>query len=73
MGNLLSLITFIPSIAALILVLLSRGNSEESQRNVKYLALAATVFTFVVSLVMLFGFDHSSTGFQFVEERSWFL
>ena len=73
MGNLLSLITFIPSIAALILVLLSRGDSEESQRNVKYLALAATVFTFVVSLVMLFGFDHFSTGFQFVEERSWFL
>ncbi len=73
MGNLLSLITFIPSIAALILLLLSRGDSEESQRNVKYLALAATVFTFVVSLVMLFGFDHSSTGFQFVEERSWFL
>ena len=73
MGNLLSLITFIPSIAALILVLLSRGDSEESQRNVKYLALAATIFTFVVSLVMLFGFDHSSTGFQFVEERSWLL
>ena len=73
MGNLLSLITFIPSIAALILVLLSRGDSEESQRNVKYLALAATLFTFVVSLVMLFGFDHSSTGFQFVEERSWLL
>ena len=73
MGNLLSLITFIPLIAALILVLLSRGDSEESQRNVKYLALAATVFTFVVSLVMLFGFDHSSTGFQFVEERSWLL
>ena len=73
MGNLLSLITFIPSIAALILVLLSRGDSEESQRNVKYLALAATVFTFVVSLVMLFGFDHSSTSFQFVEERSWLL
>ena len=73
MGNLLSLITFIPSIAALILVLLSRGDSEESQRNVKYLALAATVFTFVVSLVMLFGFDHSSAGFQFVEERSWLL
>jgi NADH-quinone oxidoreductase subunit M len=73
MGNLLSLITFIPSIAALILVLLSRGDSEESQRNVKYLALAATVFTFVVSLVMLFGFDHSSIGFQFVEERSWLL
>mgnify|MGYP003322234760 CR=1 FL=1 len=52
MGNLLSLITFIPSIAALILVLLSRGDSEESQRNVKYLALAATVFTFVVSLAV---------------------
>ena len=73
MSNLLSLVTFIPLVAALVLGLLSRGDSEDTQRNVKYLALAATVFTFVVSLVMLFGFDPNFTGFQFVEEHRWLL
>ena len=42
MSNLLSLITFIPLVAAIILALLARGDGEASQRNVKYLALAAT-------------------------------
>jgi NADH-quinone oxidoreductase subunit M len=73
MSNLLSLVTFIPLVAAVILALLARGDSEDSQRNVKYLALAATVFTFVASLMVLFGFDSSDTGFQFVEEHSWLL
>ena len=73
MSNLLSLVTFIPLVAAVILALLSRGDSEDSQRNVKYLALAATVFTFVASLMVLFGFDSSNPGFQFVEEHSWLL
>ena len=73
MSNLLSLVTFIPLFAAVILALLARGDNEDSKRNVKYLALAATVFTFVASLMVLFGFDSSDTGFQFVEEHSWFL
>ena len=72
MSNLLSLITFIPLVAALVLAALSRGDSKDTQLNVKYLALAATVFTFVASLVMLFGFDPNFTGFQFVEERNGF-
>ena len=42
MSNLLSLITFIPLVAAIILALLARGDGEASQINVKYLALAAT-------------------------------
>ena len=73
MSNLLSLVTFIPLFAAVILALLARGDNEDSKRNVKYLALAATVFTFVASLMVLFGFNSSDTGFQFVEEHSWFL
>ena len=73
MSNLLSLVTFIPLVAAVILALLARGDNEDSQRNVKYLALAATVFTFVASLLLLFGFNSSDTGFQFVEEHSWLL
>jgi NADH-quinone oxidoreductase subunit M len=34
MSNLLSLVTFIPLVAAVILALLSRGDSEDSQRSV---------------------------------------
>ena len=71
--NLLSIITFIPLIAAAILGFLLRGEGEDVERNAKYVALAATTATFVVSLFLLAGFDASDTGFQFVEEGEWIL
>ena len=72
MDNLLSLVTFIPAIAAVILLVL-RGDDADAQRNAKWVALVATTFTFAVSLFVLFGFDPSSPDFQFVEEREWLL
>ncbi len=73
MENLLSIITFLPLIAALVLAFFLRGTDEAAQRNAKWVALIATSFTFLVSLFLLFGFDPSDTGFQFVEERDWLL
>ncbi|WP_147124547.1 NADH-quinone oxidoreductase subunit M [Shimia ponticola] len=73
MDNLLSIITFIPLLAAAILMLFLRGEDEAAQRNAKWLAMIATSATFFVSLILLFGFDPSDTGFQFVEEREWIL
>ena len=73
MDNLLSIITFIPAIAAAILAMFLRGEDAAAQRNAKWVALIATSLTFVVSLFILFGFDPSETGFQFVEERDWLL
>ncbi len=73
MGNLLSLTTFIPLLGAAILALFLRGNDEAAQRNAKWVALATTVATFVVSLFILFGFNAADPGFQFVEEREWLL
>ncbi len=73
MGNLLSLTTFIPLLGAGILALFLRGDDAAAQRNAKWVALATTVFTFVVSLFILAGFDPSDTGFQFVEDRQWLL
>ncbi|MFT4958966.1 MAG: NADH-quinone oxidoreductase subunit M [Paracoccaceae bacterium] len=73
MDNLLSIVTFIPAIAALILAVFLRGEEEAAQRNAKWVALAATGATFVVSLFILFDFDPSNTGFQFVEEGDWLL
>ncbi len=73
MDNLLSIITFIPATAALILALFLRGNDAAAQRNAKWLALLATTATFLVSIFVLVGFDPADTGFQFVEEYDWIL
>ena len=73
MENLLSIITFIPLVAAAILALFLRGDDEAAQRNAKWLALLATSATFLVSLFLLTGFDPADTGFQFVEEYDWIL
>ncbi|MCC5988233.1 MAG: NADH-quinone oxidoreductase subunit M [Pararhodobacter sp.] len=73
MLNLLSIITFTPAVAALILAVFLRGDDEAAQRNAKWLALVATSATFLISLILLFGFDAHDTGFQFVEEREWIL
>ena len=73
MANLLSIITFIPLVAAAILALLLRGDDEAASRNAKWVALTATTATFLVSIFLLTGFNPADTGFQFVEERDWIL
>ncbi|EAQ26974.1 NADH dehydrogenase subunit M [Roseovarius sp. 217] len=73
MDNLLSIVTFIPAVAAAILAVFLRGQDAAAQRNAKWVALIATTLTFVVSLFILFQFDPSNTGFQMVEEREWLL
>ena len=73
MDNLLSIVTFIPAIAAAILGVFLRGEDAAAQRNAKWVALIATTLTFIVSIFILVGFDPDDTGFQFVEERQWLL
>ena len=71
MDNLLSIVTFLPLVAALALALFLRGEDAAAQRNAKWLSFFATSATFVISLFILFQFDPSDTGFQMVEERTW--
>ena len=73
MDNLLSIVTFVPALAALILIIFLRGDEAAAHRNAKWLALIATSVTFLVSLFILLQFDRSDTGFQFVEERTWIM
>ena len=73
MENLLSIITFLPLVAAAVLALFLRGNDAASNRNAKWLALITTTVTFVISLGLLTGFDPSDTAFQFVEEGEWIM
>ncbi len=71
MDSLLSLITFLPLIGAVVLLVFLRGEDPTAQQNAKLLALFTTTATFLLSLFVLFGFDPANTGFQFVEERPW--
>jgi NADH-quinone oxidoreductase subunit M len=71
MQNLLSIITFLPTVAAVILALFLRGDDAAARRNARWLALLATTATFLASLFLIAGFDPADTGFQFVEERDW--
>jgi len=73
MNNLLSIITFLPLVAAAVLALVLRGDDLAAQRNAKLVALVATGATFILSLLILPGFDASDTGFQLVEEANWIM
>ena len=73
MENILSIATFIPLVAAIILGLLLKGDDKSAQQNAKWLALTATLATLLVSLAIIFDFDPNNTGFQFVEEHNWLL
>ncbi|WP_121061752.1 NADH-quinone oxidoreductase subunit M [Chachezhania antarctica] len=71
--SILSIVTFTPMVAAVILALVQRGTDESAQQLAKYYALFTTTVTFLVSLGILFQFDASNTGFQMVEEGEWLL
>ena len=71
MDNLISIVTFLPAVAAIIMAVFLRGDDEAAQLNAKRLAFAATAATFLISLFLLVQFDAQNTGFQLVEESEW--
>jgi len=71
MDNLLSLVTFLPLIGAVVAMLMLKGDDEMARKNARYVALFTTTATFLFSLAILFAYDPSDTGFQFVEEYQW--
>ncbi len=68
---LITIITFLPLVGALILLFGVKGDTPQAHENARWAAMWATTATFLISLFLLFGFDASNTGFQFVEEHSW--
>ncbi|MGR3635189.1 MAG: NADH-quinone oxidoreductase subunit M [Shimia sp.] len=72
-GLLLTLLTFIPTGAAVILAVFLRGDDAAANRNAKWVAMSTTTITFLVSLFVLAGFDPADTGMQFVEDYTWLM
>tara|TARA_R110002110_G_scaffold34834_4_gene118131 strand:- start:1175 stop:2719 length:1545 start_codon:yes stop_codon:yes gene_type:complete len=69
-GNILSLITFLPLVGALV-ILVTRGDEASVARNARYVALWTTSITFFVSLYIWWKFDPTTADFQFVQHAEW--
>ena len=71
MDFILSLITFLPLLGALIIALFVPGSDPISSENAKRVSLVTSIIVFLLSLVMFSEFDNNSSDFQFIEEFLW--
>lgn len=69
----LSVVTFLPLLGALLIMLMVRGNGPLAKGTARWISMWTTLVTFAVSLVMVHRFDASSAEFQFVEKYDWLL
>jgi len=65
--NILSLVTYLPAVAAVVLLLFPR----RSDRAIKTFAFLISVATFVLSLHLFYHFDSTSGQMQFEESVAW--
>ncbi|KSB91582.1 NADH-quinone oxidoreductase chain 13 [Caulobacter vibrioides] len=74
MTGLLSLTTFAPlvGVALILAARAAKGPGAATDTLSKWIALATTLVTFALSLVLTFQFDAKNPGFQFVEDVAWF-
>src|SRR5487761_2271713 len=67
----LSVVTFLPLLGALLVLLLARGNGPIAKGTARWVAMWTTLVTFAISLVLVWRFDATSPEFQFVEKHPW--
>ncbi|AYV47814.1 NADH-quinone oxidoreductase subunit M [Caulobacter flavus] len=74
MTGLLSLTTFAPlvGVALILAARAAKGPGAATDTLSKWIALATTLVTFALALVLTFQFDSKNPGFQFVEDFAWF-
>jgi len=66
----LSIITFLPAVGAL-LIMLAPGNAETAGHRARQIALIVTLIDLILSFVLWANFDTSTAQFQFVESAAW--
>jgi len=71
----LSIITFVPLIFALLLMFVASVSSEQAkaqlEKNSPRVALVVSCAVFFLSLLLVFDFDTAKAGFQYVEDTPW--
>ena len=65
-GSILTLVTFIPAVGAVLLMLMPRND-----RLIRWAALIISLLAFAFSLYLPAHFDYGKTGFQFETSRHW--
>jgi len=63
----LSAVTFLPLLGALAIAFIPR----EAVARVRWVALVLSTLTFILTVVLAFGFDRAQAGFQRVEDYAW--
>ena len=66
----LTILTFLP-LTGVAFLLLIRGDKEIMIENARNVALFVSGFTFLLTLLLLWNFDPSLTGYQFEEHGQW--
>src|SRR5579862_1180961 len=74
MVGILSLTTFLPLVGVAALLALRAFATDEARAAgaARWIALAVTLATFALSIVLVASFDGTNPGFQFVEDAPWF-
>ena len=67
---LLSLLTFLPLVGAVIIMSV-RGDEAVVAQNARWTALWTSLIVLALSLILWTGFDRASADFQFVEQLDW--
>src|SRR5258708_19010213 len=65
-GSILTLVTFLPAVGALVLMLMPRND-----RALRWAALIISIATFGLSLYLPIYFSHGASGFQFETNHNW--
>lgn len=63
----LSVITFTPLVAALLILMLPAQRKNEARA----VALGAAIFALILSIWVYFNYDQSAAGYQFIEKYNW--
>ncbi len=69
--GLLSLLTFFPVIGVVVIMLFQRYRENVSDTTIKLLAVGTSVATFVISLIVLLGYDRTEAGLQMYNPIPW--
>ena len=66
----LSAIIFIPLIGSLFIIMI-RGSQKNVENNSKYVAIFTSIVNFLLSIILLYSFDSTTSNFQFIEKKNW--